>query len=423
MLSLSRRSFFGLCARAGLLPYAVASRGENVIPATTGASDRAHWVDWLRLVADPVLSAAQQRTLRSSMPVEAVPGHQQERAVGSPLEALARLLAGISPWLELEPSPGEPSEETALRKQYRLAAQQAIASAADEASPDYMRFGQTAQTLVDSSFLSLAILRAPRQLLAAMDASTRLRLIAALHLQRAIQPPFNNWLLFAALNEVMLKTLNADYDRLRIDYALREHQAWYVGDGTYGDGPQFHADFYNSYVIQPYLLAVLDGVRGDSTWNPIRQTIVDRARRYAVIQERSISPAGEFPLLGRSLTYRAGAFHLLADIAHRDLLPDTLHAGAVRSALTEVQRRTLTPAGTFSSDGWLQIGVAGHQPTLAETYISTGSLYLCSVVWLPLGLPPAHAFWSSAAEPWTQKRIWSGASGELDHALTEAGSP
>ena len=33
---------------------------------------------------------------------------------------------------------------------------------------------------------------------------------------------------------------------MRIDYALRQHEQWYKGDGIYGDGPQFHFDYYNA---------------------------------------------------------------------------------------------------------------------------------------------------------------------------------
>ena len=98
------------------------------------------------------------------------------------------------------------------------------------------------------------------------------------------------------------------------------------------------------------------------------------------------------------------------------LLPETVLPQQVRCALTAIQRRTLTPAGTFSADGWLQIGLAGHQPSLGETYISTGSLYLTSAVWLPLGLPPADPFWSAPAAPWTQQKAWSGTDIPVDHA-------
>jgi hypothetical protein len=89
----------------------------------------------------------------------------------------------------------------------------------------------------------------------------------------------------------------------------------------------------------------------------------------------------------------------------------------VRGALTAVIRRSIEAPGTFDANGWLQIGFCGHQPGMGEAYISTGSLYLCSVGLLPLGLPPADPFWSSPAEPWTSARAWSGRSFPIDHAL------
>ncbi len=55
---------------------------------------------------------------------------------------------------------------------------------------------------------------------------------------------------------------------MRVDYALRELQSWYLGDGTYGDGPHFHWDFYNSFVIQPYLLQLMDTLGDQSpSWS------------------------------------------------------------------------------------------------------------------------------------------------------------
>ena len=73
--------------------------------------------------------------------------------------------------------------------------------------------------------------------------------------------------------------------------------------------------------------------------------------------------------------------------------------------------------GTFDEHGWLRIGFCGHQPEVAEPYISTGSLYLCAAAWLPLGLPAEDAFWAGPPQPWTQKKIWSGAPVNADHAL------
>src|SRR6188768_830196 len=105
---------------------------------------------------------------------------------------------------------------------------------------------------------------------------------------------------------------------MRIDYAVRAHQQWYVGDGLYGDGPTLHWDYYNSFVIQPMLLDVL-ATCGDAlpAWQTMAPKITERARRYAAILERLIAPDGTFPAIGRSIAYRCGAFQLLAQMALR----------------------------------------------------------------------------------------------------------
>jgi hypothetical protein len=412
----NRRSFLlGTLAAGAAAALPAEVHAADTIPAAQ--QDRSYWLQQVELVSEPVLKALKEGNLRRKMPVEAAPGQAHARAVGTHLEALGRLLSGVAPWLELESSVGETPKETTLRNRYRDHALAGITSALDPSSADYMHFGESSQTLVDSSFLALALLRAPKQLLQKLDTTTQQRLAGALVTQRKVQPPFNNWLLFAAMNEALLMTLQQPWDRMRVDYALRELQSWYLGDGTYGDGPHFHWDFYNSFVIQPYLLQLIDTVGDQSpSWSAMRTPIHQHAQRYAAIQERLIAPDGSYPAIGRSITYRCGAFHLLADASRRNILPEGLIPPQVRCALSAVMQRTLSPAGTFSSDGWLQIGLAGHQPGLGETYISTGSLYLCSAAWLPLGLPPADPFWSLPPQPWTSQTIWSGKNSQADHA-------
>jgi hypothetical protein len=77
----------------------------------------------------------------------------------------------------------------------------------------------------------------------------------------------------------------------------------------------------------------------------------------------------------------------------------------------------LEAPGTFDSGGWLTVGFCGHQLHLGETYISTGSLYLCAAIFLPLGLGPGDPFWSAPAEDWTSRRIWRGEDAQADHAI------
>jgi len=305
-----------------------------------------------------------------------------------------------------------------LQAKYRDLARAGIEHGTDPASPDYLEFGTTPQSLVDAAFLALAIVRAPVQLWQKLESATQRRLVQALLATRKILPGRSNWLLFSAMIEACLCFMGEDWDRMRVDYAIQQHEQWFVGDGTYGDGPHFHWDYYNSFVIQPMLLNILDAVEPKcSTWNTLRPAILARAQRYAVIQERLISPEATFPAIGRSLAYRFGAFHHLAEISLRRQLPtEEVAPGQVRPALTAVMRRMIEMPGTFDAHGWLTIGFAGHQPSIGEPYISTGSCYLCAAAWLPLGLPVSDPFWAAPAQPWTAQRIWSGEEARPDHA-------
>jgi len=386
--------------------------------ARDGVAERAAWVAQATRIADPVLTHLAAGTLKPSMPVEQAEG--ANRAPVTHLEALGRLLAGLAPWLAL---PADTTAEGRTRARLLDLARRAIAQAVDPASPDALNFTTGGQPLVDAAFLAHAILRAPAALGDGLDPATRTRLVAALTSTRAITPAFSNWLLFTAMVEAGLARLGAPWDRTRVDYALRQHEQWYVGDGHYGDGPQFHWDYYNSYVIQPMLLDVLDAVGSDANatahpaWAAMRAPVLARARRHAAIQERLIGPDGTFPAIGRSIAYRAGAFQLLAQVALRRALPDGVAPGQVRAALSAVLIRTLDAPATFDAGGWLRIGLAGHQPGIGERYISTGSLYLCATAFLPLGLPADDPFWSQPAQPWTARLAWSGAPFPIDHAL------
>ncbi len=407
MLQWSRRGFLQTTAAAGAVSTAASD---------TKVSDRDYWMKVLTRLADPVLEALSQRKLKAVMPVEAPHGNAEERRQYSYLEALGRLLTGIAPWLESGDNTGG---EADLRNHYAELARQALAAAVDPASPDFMNFTSGSQPVVDAAFLALGILRAPVQLWEKLDNGTKQQIVKALQSTRVIRPGFNNWLLFSATVEAFLAFARQSWDAMRVDYAVRQHEQWYKGDGVYGDGPQFHWDYYNSFVIHPMLLEVLQTVgRYSDAWKPLEPAVLARAKRYAAIQERTISPEGTFPAIGRSLAYRFGAFHLLAIMALRKELPDGVAPEQVRCALTAVVRRMIEAPGTFDKDGWLQVGFCGHQPAIAEPYISTGSLYLCSTALTPLGLRSTETFWNGPPKPWTAQKVWSGAGNvPADHAL------
>jgi hypothetical protein len=417
----TRRTFLksALLASAPLLAGSTThAAAEATLGPATGKEDRKKWLAIVEQVSQPLLEAISQQKLRATMPVECAKGQEEASRNSTHLQAVGRLLCGLAPWLEAEPG-NDPAEEK-LRTRYREWARLAIRYSCDPKSPDALNFGNNQQSVVDAAFLALAIVRAPNELWATLDSATKDNLVRAMVETRKVQPGFNNWLLFSAIIEAMFCKCGQPWDTMRIDYALRQHQQWYKGDGLYGDGPDFHWDYYNSFVIQPMLLNVLDAVSTTKRWEFLfRKPVEARARRYAAIQERLISPEGTFPAIGRSLAYRYGAFQHLAEISLRHQLPEGVHPAQVRCALTAVMSRMNAAKGTFDDKGWLTIGFAGHQPSIGEPYISTGSLYLCSAAWLPLGLNSTDEFWSAPAEPWTQQKAWSGVDIKTDHAIGE----
>ena len=388
-------------------------------PAQTvhGQEDRAYWVGVLTRIAHPVLDNMSRGELKKNMPVETLSGATPPaNARTTHLEALGRLLAGMAPWLELGP---DESEEGQLREKYIRLMLSSIRHGFNPRSPDYLNFTVTRQPLVDAAFFCQGLLRAPRQIWGRLPVRAQKDVLNALRQVSRIKPVESNWLLFSAMVQATLLELTGQCDPRPIEYALMRFREWYKGDGWYGDGACLHMDYYNSFVIHPMLLDVLEVMqkhqKGEADfYDKERQ----RFSRYAEQQERMVSPDGAYPVVGRSIAYRFGAFHVLSQAAWKNLLPAAVTKAQVRCCLTAVIKRHMSVPGNFDRHGWLTLGFAGHQPQIAERYISTGSLYLCSVVFTALGLPPADEFWSAPPAPWTGKKIWSGEERvKLDKAL------
>lgn len=383
---------------------------------TSGTDDRGDWCDLARRLATPVVESLSRRTFKRDFPVEAQP-RAKDRGEYTHLEALGRLLAGLAPWLELGL---DDSPEGKVRGHLARLARQAIDAATDPTSPDFMNFSHGGQPLVDAAFLAQAMLRAPTELWTKLGPTVQRNVVAALQSSRVIPPIDNNWRLFASEIESFFTRIGEKRDDERLFLGLRKHADWYVGDGLYGDGAEFHWDYYNAFVIHPMLLESLETVAHEAEeWATFLARERTRLTRFAQIQERLIAPDGTYPIIGRSIAYRCGAFQGLALASWRHLLPANVPPPQARVALTRVIRRTLEAPGTWDAKGWLQIGVSGHQPAIGENYISTGSLYLCSEAFLPLGLPATDPFWSAPPVPTTWERVWGGENLPTDHALAQ----
>jgi len=381
-----------------------------------GTDDRAYLVGVMTRVSGPVLQALSQNQLKQKFPVH---DWDRPRQDCTRTEAFARTLDGIAPWIELG---ADATPEGKLRAKFGTMARLSLVNATDPKSPDSMSFGASEtvgnQPLVEAAFMAQALLRAPKILWEPLTATQKQNVIAALKASRSLKPGENNWVLFASIVEAALWHFTGEVQMDRLSHGLDQFQQWYRGDGAYGDGPEFHWDYYNSYVIHPMLLDILAICREkNDPHSALYGEELRRAQRYAVILERLISPEGTFPIMGRSSAYRFAAFQGLSEVILLKQLPPDIDPGAARAGITAVVRRMTEAPGTFDKDGWLQIGAVGHQTSIRNTYNSTGSLYFCLVGLIHLGLPASDPFWTAPAADWTQKKIWSGQDVPPDHAL------
>lgn len=408
---MTQKTYLILCLLA--LVASVKSHAGDIY-RTTGLEERKLWINTLVRISDPVLTNLANGTLRANMPQESLDDKRARRF--SHLEAVGRTICGIAPWLELGV---DDTEEGRLREKYIDLITKGLANAVNPSSPDYLDFKTPYQPLVDAAFLSLGILRAPTQIWGKLDNQAKENLLTELKRTRSIKPFQSNWLLFASIIEASLLELTGECDQKRLLYGVEMFRdRWYLGDATYGDGPHYHADYYNSFVIHPMLTEILcimekHHVPG-ADFLPVQ---IKRLSRYAEQQERLISPEGAYPVIGRSIVYRTGAFHALGHAALLHKLPSSIKPAQVRCALTAVIKRQFSAPHTYDEQGWLHVGFTGNQIEMSESYINTGSVYLCTFGFVALGLSDTDPFWSEDFTPWTSLKAWSGEMVKADHAL------
>lgn len=400
-----------VCATLGA--YAA---GKSKAPVKT---DREKWVDLAYSIAAPVLENMSKGELQKNMELELSPNWDGRDTKVTYMECFGRLMAGITPWLAL---PDDDTAEGAKRKQLREWALSAYKHAVDPESPDRLLWdGNHPQPLVDAAYVAESFLRAPEATWQQLDTLTQRRYLDCFKSMRLHRPAYNNWLLFRGLIEAFILMAEPESaDNFIFTVVANKMNEWYLGDGMYGDGPELALDNYNSFVIHPMFIEMLETIAANraprTRWvGTIKPELaVKRMQRYNQFIERLISPEGTYPAFGRSVVYRLGAFQTLAMSAWKYGMPEGLTNGSVRSALTAVMDNMFSIPGNFTPGGYLALGFAGHQPELANSYTNNGSLYITSCVFLPLGLPADHPFWTDPAEPWTQKRAWSGGSIPID---------
>ena len=415
---MERRHFIQTAAGligAGLAPHVASQPGEP------GNGNRVYMAGLLQRIGEPVLSNMAKGELQKKFALELSPTWDGRDKRVAYMECFARLIAGMAPWLGL---PHSASPEGRTRKRLQQIALQSYVNSVDPKSPDCLLWKGQGQVLVDSAYYTNALMRAPQALWDPLDSTTKQRIIANIKSLRNIDPPYTNWLMFAAMNEAWLLSIGEENDPMRMNTAIRKINEWYIGDGWIKDGEAFHFDYYNAFVMYPMLVEVLEvmvkfkGPFWSAKPAALLAQSLKRMQRFAEHLERFISPQGTFPPIGRSLTYRTAAFQPLALLAWRKQLPASLPEGQVRAAMQSVHEAIWSAPGNFTRDGYLTIGFVGHQPELGDWYSNNGSMYIASESFLALGLPENDSYWTAPALDWTQKKAFAGAKFPKDYPVS-----
>jgi len=359
-------------------------------------SVRNYWVEQLMRLSSPVIDNLSKDSLKITMPITQRQDYQY-------LEAFGRTFCGMSRWLNLK----DDSEEEIIRATVRKKVVKCFQNGFSPDSFDYFNFDNGTQPLVDAAFIAQGLMRAPL-IWNMLDEDTKSRIIEVFISLRRVKPHPNNWMLFASMIEAFILDKTGICDENRLLEGINAFiYAFYVGDGVYADGKNYDNNYYNSYVIHPMLMDILLLLqdKGLHSIHECKLLEAKRYHRYSQWMERQISETGSLPVYGRSVVYRLGMLHALAEYVC--VSDSILPMGQIRTAMTQALIHQLDERD-YDEHGFLKVGYNDYQPELAESYISTGSGYLCSTFFLPLGLPHNHAFWKDNAEDWTSLKLFNG---------------
>ncbi len=290
---------------------------------------------------------------------------------------------------------------------------------------DFYHSSITDQLIVEMANCALAFIRAP-YLWNSLHPLIKNNILKIMYYSiTKFKPHMNNWLLFEALIEIFLyknqkiKILNKTLLNIRVI------ESYYIGDGWYKDGPLFHMDFYNSYVILPFLITIyqelhlLNYQNNGILFKNLYQKTLLKIQKHSEFLERLIGIDGSFPIFGRSAVYRSAVFHALVTNVYISELPQTLSYGQVRAGLNAVIINMFQNEKIKIVDehGFLTFGFSGFQPQLADEYSNSGSVYFALLIFMPLGLDENNIFWSSNEEDWSQKKLYNGNSINRDKSI------
>lgn len=183
-------------------------------------------------------------------------------------------------------------------------------------------------------------------------------------------------------------------DDALVDFYFGQLESMYLGQGWFIDGMNETVDYYNAFAFNYYGL----------WWSHLYgENDPKRAKRWSEwggefleSYAHLISEDGDFPMFGRSMTYR---FNVLAPFGLAELLGvNPLSSGASRR-LCRLNLEHFLNRPIYQEQNCLSIGYVDTNLGMAEGYSCGASPYWAAKGFSFLTLPPEHPFWHEDEQP------------------------
>ena len=246
------------------------------------------------------------------------------------------------------------------------------------------------QAAVEMAVYGYGLLCCGEQLLACFDKEEKERFAQWLYMVNDITFPRGNWYFFLLIINYGLKANNLPYNQEKIDFACREIESFYVGDGWYQDGKSSQRDYYIPFAFQFYSL-ILERYCPEHELQCVKERSMDFEQdfRYWIDHQGRSLP------FGRSLTYR---------FAHSCYWSACAVSGIHRTELGEIKEILLGNLNFWAEqdilqDGILSIGYGYPSLIMSEDYNAPGSPMWAFKSFVILSLPSDHEFWMTEQKP------------------------
>lgn len=270
-----------------------------------------------------------------------------------------------------------------------------LCAGTDENDPEYWgECGSFDQRFVEMAAISYGLLFAPEVIWTPLDGREKDHLAAYLNKINEHPLPVCNWILFAVLVNIALKSVGKPCSEKMLKEYLEGLETFYLGDGWYQDGDSGQKDYYISFAIHFYSLIYAKVMEGE---DPGRAAVYrERAMVFAKQFIYWFDGEGDAIPFGRSLTYRFSqvSFFSACLLAGIEPFPVPVMKGLIVRHLRSWLGRPI-----FDRDGILTIGYGYPNLVMAERYNAPGSPYWGMKTFAFLMLPDEHPFWSAEAAP------------------------